>query len=94
MNTYDQTAASVAGWTCSNCGAYVLGNERHTCPTAPYESGVIPLDGWKATGYTHENEKVALKAALLAFEGKLAEHQIQMPPEFVELVSKHFWELV
>lgn len=25
---------------------------------------------------------------------KLVENQIQIPPEFVELVDKHFWELV
>lgn len=97
MNYNNQTAIAAcqtsavnapAGWTCSNCNDFVLGSQPHTCPT------VLPLNEWQTTGYTHENEKVALQAAMLAFEKKLAECQIQMPPEFAELVEKHFWDLV
>ena len=92
MNYNNQTTA--AGWTCANCLEFVPMNKSHTCPAIPSFSNAIPLEGWKATGYAHENEKVALKAALLAFEEKLAEYQIQMSLEFTELVSKHFWDLV
>ena len=92
MNYNDQTVA--AGWTCANCLCFVPINKRHACPTVPSSSGAIPLDGWKAVRYAHENEKVALKVALLVFEEKLTEYQIQMPPEFIELVEKYSWELV
>lgn len=87
MNYNDQTA--VAGWTCANCSEFVLMNRSHTCPTVMSESGwttIIPT--------LKEYREGALKAALLSFKQKLAEYQIQMPPEFTELVSKHFWELV
>ncbi len=94
-NYNDQTAMSVGGWTCSNCGKYVPGGEAHTCPTVPYESGIIPLDGWVTVLPTIEDRKqLALNEAMQSFGEILAKHQIPMPPEFTELVSKHFWDLV
>lgn len=36
----------------------------------------------------------ALECALLAFEEELAKQQVSMPPEFAELIEKHFWDLV
>lgn len=40
-----------------------------------------------------DDPEFAFESALLAFEEELAKRQIQMPPEFAELVEKHFWEL-
>ena len=42
-----------------------------------------------------ENDpQFAFECALLAFEEELAKRQIDMPPEFAEIVEKHFWELI
>ena len=60
-----------------------------------YVSGVISLDGWTVNAVTRkEHREFVLKSALVAFEEELGRHQIQMPPEFVKLVDKHFWDLV
>jgi len=56
---------------------------------------------YRMTGIWIENKLKELKgdpgfafeAAILAFEEELAKHQITMPPEFAELIEKHFWEL-
>lgn len=64
----------------------------HTCPTVPSMSVYCTVDPFHK--YAYENEKVAFRAAMLAFEEKLAEYQVQMPPGFTELIDKHFWELI
>lgn len=87
--------APVAGWGCSSCGYFVPADTSHTCPTVPYEPGIVPATGWMAiTATLKEHREFALKDALSAFEQRLADHQVVMPPEFIELVSKHFWDLV
>ena len=41
---------------------------------------------------TNDSEYV-FECALHAFEEELAKRQIQMPPEFAEIIKKHFWDL-
>lgn len=36
----------------------------------------------------------ALESALLAFEEELVKNQVKIPEGFLELIERHFWELV